>query len=102
VDHLKTSLGGLSRTMVAGDVVNGVFDPVTLMVFQPAATVECVITSASCNGQQLRLTDGVTSVFINITNVDTNTKIMINNSVYLSANAAAVGWGSSFSGIQIK
>ena len=91
--------------MVVGDVVAGVFDAATTMTFQPALSVEIVLTSISSYGNNCLLTDGaITSILStgNSTSIDTTTsKVMINNTIYLTVNAASAN-GSSYSGIQIK
>ena len=91
--------------MVVGDVVVGVFNAATTMTFQPAATVEIALTCVAAYGQNISLTDGAivgmiaTDTWTNIS--QQTTKVMINNSIYLTSSAAS-GNGSIYSGIQIK
>ena len=90
--------------MVAGDIVNGVFDAVTVSNFRPAATVEIAITSGYVNPLELQLTDGIINSMIAYTSAGSDRmggSIMINNTIWLKGSTFS-GNGSSFSGIQIK
>jgi hypothetical protein len=91
--------------MAVGDVVNGVFNNATTMVFRPAAGVEIAITSTYSHATNVQLTDGTTSSIIYYSiqslSLPSNTKIMINNTIWLTASGAS-SIGSSYSGIQIK
>jgi hypothetical protein len=91
--------------MVVGDVVNGVFDGVTLLVFRPALGVEVCLTHLSSWGNSFRLTDGVANGDAgNGANSTVNlgtTKIMITNAIWITANSPGAP-GSEFTGIQLK
>jgi len=92
--------------MVAGDVVNGIGVINTILNFQPAAGVECCLTQALVYTWWTSLTNGVISSYLfqwNTTNQNNNTptKIMINNTNYIST-AADTASGGVYTGIQIK
>mgnify|MGYP004008846263 FL=1 len=94
--------------MAVGDVVNG-FSPIsTQMDFQPAASVECIISSVNVYNTWAAITDGTNnSLMVNYgTTTGTaagvrNAKICINNTYYLRLYSTT-GHYSSYSGIQIK
>jgi hypothetical protein len=101
--------------MVAGDVVNGFGAISSSLTLQPAAGVELMITHVNTGG---------TGAWVNLTNATVGTsgymwntasvtqigygsrfqgtKLFINNTNYLLANAPPVGEYASYTGIQIK
>jgi|TARA_R110000823_G_scaffold199185_1_gene330294 hypothetical protein len=93
--------------MASGDVVNGLSATNVSLSFQPAATVECAITSMGAYGQWISITNGViSSVTVNggdgtVAPSQGNIKLMINNTNYITINANATS-GGSYTGIQIK
>ncbi len=94
--------------MAVGDVVNGISANNTILTFQPAAGVECCITSVgtdniNTNGCKLyngTLLSGQARV-TEITN-QSNIKIFINNTNYLYLPALGVAYMSHYTGIQTK
>jgi len=93
--------------MAVGDIVNGVFDINTLLVFRPALGVEIAITSSYNQGYFIMLTDGVISAPIMYTatanSYDAGSKIMINNTIWLTTSTTIPNIdGSTYSGIQLK
>jgi hypothetical protein len=93
--------------MAAGDVVNGISAVNTALTFQPAATVEVVLTSLANDDDYIRyeITDGALysflipdDTFYNITNC----KVFITNSIYLHIDAIGAGKSSGYTGMQIK
>jgi hypothetical protein len=93
--------------MVSGDVVNGLGAVNTLFSFQPAASVEVCLTQALVFTMWTDLTNGVLTNPIFEWKADvmqTNgilTKIMINNTNYISMRADGT-YGAVYTGIQIK
>ncbi len=85
--------------MAIGDVVSSFSAINTTLFFQPAATVECMVSSYF-NSTECRLYDG-TNYSYQIKGSNQQVKIFINNSIYLRLDAN-VGEYGSFSGIQIK
>lgn len=88
--------------MVVGDIVNGV--SAAAFTFQPAATVSIMLSTASCEiSAYVFLTDGATVrncfYWTGNTGIGSNTKMMINNSIYFSIQHPN---GGSYSGIQIQ
>jgi hypothetical protein len=87
--------------MAAGDVINGLVMAATNITFQPAAGVQCVITTAYpfTNGY-CYLTDGVSFAWHTPQSAFQNMKMMIDNTryFYMSASVSA----NSFTGMQIK
>jgi len=93
--------------MVAGDVVNGI-NPIAnnVLNFQPAASVEVMISSCGGVGSWITMTEGVTTSLLNPTSnalngTNVNVKVFINNTNYLQIGATAAQYGN-YSGIQIK
>jgi len=95
--------------MVAGDVVQGISALGAAITFQPAAGVECMITTTSCGSTSgyTTLFDGVTPYVYQFQNSFQGTattrmlKLFITNSIYLSIDLST-GQNVSFTGIQIK
>ena len=90
--------------MVVGDVVAGVFNAATALNFQPAAGIEIAITAFGSYAQDVAMTDGtIVALARNGTGYQEtpNSKIMINNNIYIISLAASAN-GSYYSGIQIK
>mgnify|MGYP003646544920 CR=1 FL=1 len=92
--------------MVVGDVVNGIGAASANVVFQPAASVSCMITVAAIRGNWVQLTDGSLLSLVmdngaggSFNNI--NNKIFIDNSIYLHVSGGG-GYSASFTGIQIK
>tara|TARA_R110000744_G_scaffold374222_1_gene486879 strand:+ start:590 stop:850 length:261 start_codon:yes stop_codon:yes gene_type:complete len=86
--------------MVVGDTVNGIGPLIsTWYYFQPALTVECLITSTSGTSQNIGIYDG-TLISQNGTQATMPQKIFINNTIYFAY--FATGTVPSYSGIQIK
>jgi hypothetical protein len=97
--------------MASGDVINDVLSVGnTLVSFQPAATVQIVITFLSGNTvggtilQRAGITDGTLVSYVQINqddNVFAGMKMMINNSNYLGLKNASAST-TAYSGIQTK
>ena len=92
--------------MVAGDVVNGLGAVSTTFAFQPALGIECCLTQALVYTWETLLTNGVLTARLfdwntSAQNNSVPTKIMINNTNYISMSADAHGSGV-YTGIQIK
>jgi hypothetical protein len=95
--------------MVAGDVVQGISALGAAIAFQPAAGVECMITTTSAGSGTgyTTLTDGVVTQAYQFPNANNalaltmTLKLFITNSIYLNV-ALQAGQNSSYSGIQIK
>ena len=94
--------------MAVGDVVNGISAINTIITFQPAAGVECMISSNGLGaaGAAIVVTDGILTSWQYSTlpryQVDTgNMKLFINNAIYLRVSATP-GSSGSYSGIQTK
>jgi hypothetical protein len=95
--------------MVAGDVVQGISAIGADITFQPAATVQCMITTTSTGSGTgyTTLTDGVVTqcyVFPNANSALATTmslKLFVTNSIYLNV-ALQAGQNSCYTGIQIK
>jgi TM2 domain-containing membrane protein YozV len=91
--------------MAVGDVVNGIQATGVNLYFQPALTVQCIITMSGSAGVYVQLTNGVTNASIlpmataNYGN-NANMKIMINNTNYLQVDTSA--FNMCYSGMQIK
>lgn len=96
--------------MVVGDVVNGISLDNTDFLFQPAASVECLIKTGFMNGVggYLKITDGTkdpalwNGATIYQGNQMTSIDVFINNTNYLKFDALGAGKFSAYSGIQIK
>jgi hypothetical protein len=90
--------------MAVGDVVNGIGLDGTIFIFQPAAGVEIMIGSTfSTSGNQLRITNGTDVPYTTATSPgQLNSKIFINNTIYLNLATAGAGYFNGYTGIQIK
>ena len=90
--------------MAVGDVVNQIQTAGTYLDFQPAAGVQCVVTSAFGSTAQFGLYNGTTftgtATAATIETIMTNTKIFINNTNYFRFNQVATN--VCFTGLQIK
>ena len=91
--------------MAIGDVVNGMSPISTILDFQPAAGVECMISdvSDSVNGHSLYdgVTLGTSRKYLNGVQMSGAMKMFINHTNYLRLIASA-GNHNWFTGIQIK
>lgn len=95
--------------MAVGDVVNGISAVTTLISFQPAAGVSCVITALGGDGSWAFLANGAQKGFIGFMQAgtgdndpsDKTCKVFINNTNYLEIDASA-SLSSIYSGIQIQ
>lgn len=88
--------------MAVGDVVSGISADNTAITFQPAAGVECVITSVT-SGFNGGITDGVltsSNIFLNASQA--NIKLFINNTRYLTIAAGGAGFFGAYTGMQTK
>lgn len=96
--------------MAVDDVVNGIGAANTILDFQPAAGVECVITSvffdsAGMSGPSLY--NGSTEALPNSTTVTQAYvpiagRLFINNTNYLRMRATGSGRSNGYSGVQTK
>ena len=91
--------------MAIGDIVNGVSAVSTALQFQPAIGVSICLKSVSNYNSWIRINDGTNSALcagLGTLTVGTNmnTKIMIDNSVYLYIDSSS-GQSSHYTGIQI-
>ena len=89
--------------MAVGDIVSGITGGGVGLSFQPAAGVECVLTSAGGYTGWTRFSNGVTVSLVSLFNspdYQSNVKYCVNNTIYLTIDANANG--CAFSGIQIK
>ena len=89
--------------MAVGDIINSV--ETVAFSFQPAASVEIMLTSVSTNpnSEYVYLTDGANDRIITLFDIakpsgDTNIKVGITNTYYLKVTAT----GGTYSGIQLK
>jgi len=107
----KMLLGGLFK-MAVGDVVSTVNAAATELNFQPAAGVECMISTIGQEREWYWLYNATTLDRANIgyitgggtastQNGASNEKIFVTNAIYLKL-AAANTWSCGYSGIQIK
>ena len=93
--------------MVAGDVVNGLAAVIsTALTFQPAASVEVMVSTVGSYNVIFDVTNGVNAGMLSFsagteTGNSVNMKLFINNTNYLSVRASG-GQFTNFSGIQIK
>jgi hypothetical protein len=94
--------------MAVGDIVSDISGTGLALTFQPAASVEIIITCAGYYNQWITITDGTSnSLFLNqgtatsFANVGVNMKVPINNTVYVNFGGYA-GQSSMYSGIQTK
>lgn len=98
--------------MTAGDVVSGISNVASILDFQPAAGVECMITvlleDGSAGGCAVHLYDGANSSRMNLYDTAPGAgatypavKWFIRNGLYLRFNAIG-GGRSGYSGIQTK
>ncbi len=89
--------------MAVGDIVNGFGLISSVLIFQPAASVSIMISCAfNAAGNQLRLTNGTNTCYsISSAASQLNTKIFINNAIYLNL-ATGAGDYSGYTGIQIQ
>ncbi len=97
--------------MAVGDVVSGVNVAATELNFQPAAGVECMISTIGQHTEWYWLYNATTLDRANIGYVAggntpaiqgaSNEKIFVTNAIYLKI-AAATNWSCGYSGIQIK
>ena len=92
--------------MAVGDVVSGISETGPSLSFQPAASVECVITCSMGYSGYSRISNGTLSArIVQPTNPATassgvlNQKIMINNTNYILLESATA---MCYTGIQIK
>jgi hypothetical protein len=96
--------------MVAGDVVSEIGAVASTLTFQPAATIECLISTVSGGSTTIwtSLTNaaGVITAYLFSTNGTSsfrnNSKLFINNTNYLYIYAPGAGEYATFTGIQIK
>tara|TARA_R110000824_G_C14807229_1_gene635140 strand:+ start:229 stop:501 length:273 start_codon:yes stop_codon:yes gene_type:complete len=90
--------------MAIGDVVNGMSAVSSVFTFQPAISVEVLISYIfRATAEAYGLFDGATWAYDNPPIGDSvNIKMFINNSIYLKINAVGGGGVSGYSGIQIK
>ena len=92
--------------MTAGDVVNGISSANTTLDFQPAAGVECVITSVGreATNTGFGLYDGTTLASDTpAANLNTRKmKLWINNTRYFRIEATGAATNGSYTGIQTK
>lgn len=88
--------------MAVGDIVNGIRNDGSDLVFQPAIGVSIMITAGCSRGQWISATNGVVSAVIYESNkmVEVSMKLMINNTNYLTLPTDADG--EFYSGIQIQ
>jgi len=85
--------------LAIGDVVADISADNTIMTFQPAAGVECMLTSVQ-TGFGWKFSDGVvTSSDFGLNGLQ---KIFIKNDFYLIIAAGGAGKFSFYTGIQIK
>lgn len=91
--------------MAVGDVVNDTGGIAANITFQPAASVECMISWAATNvNWVIQLTDGTDATDSTTGSgeaLNFNMKLFINNTNYLTILGTA-GAKSGYSGIQIK
>jgi hypothetical protein len=96
--------------MVAGDVVSQIGAVASTLTFQPAATIECLLSTvaggSTTSWVSLTNAAGVITAYLFSTNATSsfrnNSKLFINNTNYLHIYTAAAGEYASFTGIQIK
>jgi|TARA_R110000787_G_scaffold209412_1_gene319438 hypothetical protein len=96
--------------MAIGDVVSGISADNTTIVFQPAAGVECLITSyfADNTGNLIEMTNGVATPLFNSgsTSFDgtsfNNMKVFVTNTLFIQSSGAGAGTFTGYTGIQIK
>jgi len=89
--------------MAVGDIVNGIRNDGSDLVFQPAVGVSICITAACARGQWFSATNGVISAVLVESQVYpgiASLKLMINNTNYLTLPTDADG--EFYSGIQIQ
>jgi len=92
--------------MAVGDVVNAISGVGAELTFQPAAGVECVITSWSVYNSTMQYYDGTNYAFGVITTTAgqaglMNTKLFINNTRFIALNASS-GQRGFYCGVQTK
>ncbi len=91
--------------MAVGDVVNGMAAASAALTFQPAASVECLITSIGSYGNWVQIASSLgVSLIFNMTilgGVNVNMKLFINNTNYIAMVAAGAA-NNAYTGIQIK
>ena len=88
--------------MAVGDVVNGLSAVGAAFTFQPAASIECAITSCGVYNGWSWVYDGALSSHLkDTTKANPNVKVFINNTNYIRFDGVA-GFSSYYTGIQIK
>tara|TARA_R100001530_G_scaffold107607_1_gene75266 strand:+ start:148 stop:435 length:288 start_codon:yes stop_codon:yes gene_type:complete len=95
--------------MAVGDIVIGGSADNTVLNFQPAATVSVLITAAGLDDESafIGVTNGVLNSRIGnpaneASNGQGNTKIFINNTIYLTIIALGAGVFSTYHGVQAE
>ena len=95
--------------MTVGDVVNGMSATGTALTYQPAGTIEVLISTIAFNDNAKRpqLTNGTNTSFISWSTTGgdpdpANLKIFINNTIYLRLDNLVAGEVTAFSGLQTK
>jgi len=95
--------------MAIGDVVNGIGADNTALNFQPAASVEVVLTSCGTSGRWIQLYNGANLSALMVSQPtstadasNVNMKLFINNTNYIHLPAVGAGLFCSYTGIQIK
>ncbi len=95
--------------MAIGDVVSGQGVANTILTFQPAVGVECIITQAGSSvAGWIYLTDGVklTGMLVThngaTTDANNSMKLFVTNSLYLQLPANGAGTIGAYCGLQIK
>jgi len=94
--------------LTVGDIVNGISAAATILVFQPAVGVSIMITTCAFGGNVVSpfFTDGVNLSGMNWStagvNSANNSKIFLDNSLYLRFQALPAGEYSAFCGIQVQ
>lgn len=91
--------------MVVGDIINGVGLDNTVLIHQPAAGVEEIVTAVSEGGLNffVRLTNGIDITAIGKPTLDYgNLKIGITNTIFINLQATGVGLFNGFTAIQVN
>ena len=94
--------------LVVGDIVSTVSAAAGALSYQPALTVEVIVTAIfqyNGGGNNVSLTDGANQCYLSITPVQAgghhlNVKIGITNSIYFIVSGS--GYKAGFTGIQTK
>lgn len=95
--------------LVVGDVVNGLSGDNAILIFQPAAGVEVVITTQNTDAisASIQTFDGVNDSFTITSSANSgrtnfmNMKLFITNALHVRFLALGVGSRSAFSGVEI-